>query len=146
MAKYPVGGISELSNRGNMENLLRSELLYTEVDSEVDLFEVRYLERELLYYQRDSNQIDQFEVVSIFIFTHWESYPYVNEQRIYPFFLYSILLFWIEHASKIHPSLRFRFNLHLQVVETSVRRSFFSSSQKFWKRLLRMNRLQLSGG
>ena len=44
-----------------MENLLRSELLYTEVDSEVDLFEVRYLERELLYYQRDSNQIDQFE-------------------------------------------------------------------------------------
>ena len=42
-----------------MENLLRSELLYTEVDSEVDLFEVRYLERELLYYQRDSNQIDR---------------------------------------------------------------------------------------
>ena len=141
--QYPVGGISELSNRGNMENLLRSELLYTEVDSEVDLCEVRYLERELLYYQRDSNQIDQFED-EVHIYLHpRESYPYVNEQRIYPFFLYSILLFWIEHASKIHPSLRFRFNLHLQI-RNKREEEFLRVLRSFGSALLRMNRLQLS--
>ena len=82
--QYPVGGISELSNRGNIENLLRSEFLYTEVDSEIDLFEACYLEKELLYYQRDSNQIDQFED-EVHIYVYLESYPYVNDQRIYPF-------------------------------------------------------------
>ena len=141
--QYPVGGISELSNRGNIENLLRSELLYTEVDSEIDLFEVRYLEKELLYYQRDSNQIDQFEdEVHIYVYPR-ESYPYVNDQRIYPFFLYSILLFWIEHASKIHSSLRFRFNLHVQT-RNKREEEFLKVLRSFAGAFLRMNRLKLS--
>ena len=80
--QYPVGGLSELSNKGNIENLLRSELLYTEVDGEIDLFEVRYLERELLYYERDSNQIEQFEE-EVHLFVHpRESYPYVDSLRV----------------------------------------------------------------
>ncbi len=141
--QYPVGGISELSNRGNIENLLRSELLYTEADNEIDLFEVRYLERELLYYQRDSNQIDQFED-EVHIYLHpRESYPYVDGQRIYPFFLYSILLFWIEHASKIHPSLRFIFNLHVQI-RNKREEEFLRVLRSFGGALLRMNRLKLS--
>ena len=140
--QYPVGGISEISNRGSVENLLRSELLYTEVDEEVDLFEVRYLERELLYYQRDSNQIEQFEE-EVHLFLHpRESYPYVDDQRVYPFFLYSVLLFWVEHASKIHPSLRFRFKVHIQN-RNKRDEEFIRVFKSFGSALLRMDRLEL---
>ncbi len=140
--QYPVGGLSELSNRGNIENLLRSELLYTEVDGEIDLFEVRYLERELLYYERDSNQIEQFEE-EVHLFVHpRESYPYVDSLRVYPFFLYSVLLFWIEHASKIHPGLRFRFNVHVQN-RNKRDEEFIRVLRSFGAALLRMDRLRL---
>ncbi|HAA55560.1 MAG TPA: hypothetical protein DCE42_12435 [Myxococcales bacterium] len=54
---YPTGGLSELTNRGSFENLVLSELVYIEDGPEVDLFEVRFVENELLYYLRDSGQL-----------------------------------------------------------------------------------------
>lgn len=139
---YPVGGISELSNRGSLENLLRSELIYSETDTEIDLFQVRYVEGELLYYQRDSNQIDQQEEeVHIFLYSR-EFYPYTSGSRIHPFFIYSILLFWVENASKVHPSLKFKFNLH--VLENGVRdKEFLSVLRSFGTALIKMDRLIL---
>ncbi len=50
---YPVGGFSSISNRGAMENLVTSELALMEDGPEVDLFDVRYAEGELLFYTRD---------------------------------------------------------------------------------------------
>lgn len=50
---YPQGGLDEISNRGSIENLVRTELVYVDKESEVDLFTMRYLENELLYYTRD---------------------------------------------------------------------------------------------
>jgi hypothetical protein len=54
---YPVGGFASLSTRGSIESLLHSQLAYMEPEGErPDLFDIKFLRDELLYYSRDSNQ------------------------------------------------------------------------------------------
>ena len=55
---YPVGGFASISNRGSIESLLHSQLAYMEPESAArpDLFDVKFLRDELLYYSRDENQ------------------------------------------------------------------------------------------
>jgi hypothetical protein len=53
---YPVGGFTSLSNRGSPESLLHSQLAYMETDERPDLFDIKFLRDELLYYARDDNQ------------------------------------------------------------------------------------------
>lgn len=54
---YPVGGFSSLSTRGSIESLLHSQLAYMERGGpRPDLFDIKYLRDELLYYARDENQ------------------------------------------------------------------------------------------
>ena len=50
---YPTGGLAGLTNRGSMENLVLSELVYIDRSMSIDLFDIRFLEGELLYYLRD---------------------------------------------------------------------------------------------
>ncbi|MSU77350.1 MAG: hypothetical protein EXS16_04550 [Gemmataceae bacterium] len=52
---YPVGGYSSLSTRGSIESLLHSQLVFMEKDDRPDLFDVKFLRDELLYYARDEN-------------------------------------------------------------------------------------------
>lgn len=66
-SEYPVGGFSSVSTSGSLENLVSSELIYMDPPSksagkapsggprraDVDLFDMRYVEGELLYYTRD---------------------------------------------------------------------------------------------
>ena len=54
---YPTGGFSSLSTSGSLENLVVSELIYMEEerDDNIDLFDLRYAEGELLYYTRDES-------------------------------------------------------------------------------------------
>jgi vWA domain found in the FtsH ternary systems/N-terminal helical region fused to the FtsH ternary system vWA domain len=56
---YPVGGYASLANRGSMESLLHSQLAFMEpagATGRPDLFDVKFLRDELLYYSRDENQ------------------------------------------------------------------------------------------
>lgn len=53
---YPVGGFSSLSTRGTVESLLHSQLAYMEKDNRPDLFDIKFLRDELLYYARDENE------------------------------------------------------------------------------------------
>jgi hypothetical protein len=53
---YPVGGYSSLSTRGSIESLLHSQLAYMEKEERPDLFDLKFLRNELLYYSRDENQ------------------------------------------------------------------------------------------
>jgi len=56
---YPVGGYASLANRGSMESLLHSQLAFMEpagTADRPDLFDVKFLRDELLYYSRDENQ------------------------------------------------------------------------------------------
>ncbi len=55
--RYPIGGFSSISTSGSLENLVTSELIYMEGadSSEVDLFDMRYVEGELLFYTRDES-------------------------------------------------------------------------------------------
>jgi hypothetical protein len=55
---YPTGGLAEIARQGSLENLVRSELVYLD-EGDPDLFTVRYLEGEMLYYQRDSGQLQR---------------------------------------------------------------------------------------
>ena len=50
---YPTGGLVGLTNRGSLENLVLSELVYIDRALKVDLFDLRLMEGELLYYLRD---------------------------------------------------------------------------------------------
>jgi hypothetical protein len=54
---YPVGGFTSISNRGSIESLLHSQLAYMEPKAdEPDLFDIKFLRDELLFYSRDENQ------------------------------------------------------------------------------------------
>jgi hypothetical protein len=53
---YPVGGFSSLSTRGSVESLLHSQLAFMERNARPDLFDIKFLRDELLYYARDENQ------------------------------------------------------------------------------------------
>ncbi|MBX2799975.1 MAG: hypothetical protein KTR31_20005 [Myxococcales bacterium] len=53
--RYPAGGFSALTTAGSPENLVASELVYMEDGDEIDLFDVRFAEGELLYYTRDES-------------------------------------------------------------------------------------------
>jgi len=52
---YPTGGFSAISTSGSIESLVSSELIYMEDTGEIDLFDVRYAEGELLFYTRDES-------------------------------------------------------------------------------------------
>lgn len=56
---YPVGGFSSISTQGSLENLVTSELIYMEEGDDPamrpDLFDIRFVESELLYYARDES-------------------------------------------------------------------------------------------
>jgi hypothetical protein len=54
-AAFPQGGFASVSNVGSLENLVTSELVYMEDEPSLDLFDVRYVEGELLYYTRDES-------------------------------------------------------------------------------------------
>ena len=52
---YPVGGFVSISTRGSIESLLHSQLAFMEDRDRPDLFDVKFLRDELLYYSRDEN-------------------------------------------------------------------------------------------
>ncbi|MEO1998991.1 MAG: hypothetical protein ABGZ17_27405 [Planctomycetaceae bacterium] len=54
-SRYPTGGLTALSNRGSIESLLQSQLIYMDegCDNRPDLFDIKWVRDELLYYTRD---------------------------------------------------------------------------------------------
>ncbi|MEM1350041.1 MAG: hypothetical protein AAGI01_15880, partial [Myxococcota bacterium] len=50
---FPTGGFSGLATRGSFENLVRSELIYMGEGKPVSLFDLRFVESELLFYMRN---------------------------------------------------------------------------------------------
>jgi hypothetical protein len=67
---YPVGGFSSISTVGSLENLVTSELIYMEQGDELrpDLFDVRFVEGELLYYARDESVAVRKKRALVFVF------------------------------------------------------------------------------
>jgi len=64
---YPVGGFSSISTRGSIESLLHSQLAYMETDERPDLFDMKFLRDELLYYSRDENQFFRRRRTFVFV-------------------------------------------------------------------------------
>lgn len=54
---YPTGGIGEITTKGSLENLVRSELVYRMHDGPIDLFALRWAEGDLLFYTRDAGSL-----------------------------------------------------------------------------------------
>lgn len=55
---FPIGGFSSMSTSGSFENLVTSELIYMDnsrVNNSTDIFDLRYVEGELLYFTRDES-------------------------------------------------------------------------------------------
>ncbi|MBC8288905.1 MAG: hypothetical protein H8E37_01175 [Planctomycetes bacterium] len=76
---YPIGGFTSISNRGSIESLLHSQLAYMEGDEaeRPDLFDIKFLRDELLYYSRDENQF--FRRRRTFVFA---LFPSLVETRV----------------------------------------------------------------
>lgn len=53
---YPVGGFASIATRGSIESLLHSQLAFMEPHERPDLFDIKFLRDELLYYSRDENR------------------------------------------------------------------------------------------
>jgi hypothetical protein len=67
--RYPIGGFSSIATFGSLENLVTSELIYMDENSDdVDLFDMRYVEGELLYYTRDESVFIRSRRVVTFVF------------------------------------------------------------------------------
>jgi hypothetical protein len=73
---YPVGGFSSLATRGSIESLLHSQLAYMESDRRPDLFDIKFLRDELLYYARDENQFRRRRRSFVFVL-----YPDLDQTR-----------------------------------------------------------------
>jgi hypothetical protein len=73
---YPVGGFTSLSTRGSIESLLHSQLAYMEEDERPDLFDIKFLRDELLYYARDENQFLRRRRTFVFVL-----YPDLDRTR-----------------------------------------------------------------
>lgn len=54
---YPTGGFSGLATRGSFENLVRSELVYMGEGAPISLFDLRFVESELLFYMRNDGMM-----------------------------------------------------------------------------------------
>ena len=56
-SRYPSGGLTSVSQRGTMESLLQSQLMYMSEEGEdrPDLFDIKWIRDELLYYSRDDS-------------------------------------------------------------------------------------------
>jgi hypothetical protein len=73
---YPVGGFSSLATRGSIESLLHSQLAYMETNERPDLFDIKFLRDELLYYARDENQFLRRRRTFVFVL-----YPDLEQTR-----------------------------------------------------------------
>lgn len=73
---YPVGGFTSLATRGSIESLLHSQLAYMEEDERPDLFDIKFLRDELLYYARDENQFLRRRRTFVFVL-----YPDLDQTR-----------------------------------------------------------------
>lgn len=66
---YPTGGFDAISTQGRFENLVRTEISYVGEGSGhggLDLFDLRYIEGELLYYTRDQSPLlDSVRTLSV---------------------------------------------------------------------------------
>ncbi len=67
---YPVGGFTSIANRGSIESLLHSQLAFMEPEGaeRPDLFDIKFLRDELLYYARDENQFYRRRQTFVFVF------------------------------------------------------------------------------
>jgi len=82
---YPTGGLAGLTNRGSFENLVLSELVYMESGQDIDLFDVRYLEGELLYYMRDAGLLRRKRRTIHIIYDLGEAFQTKSRGYKYPF-------------------------------------------------------------
>jgi hypothetical protein len=73
---YPVGGFTSLATRGSIESLLHSQLAYMEDNERPDLFDIKFLRDELLYYARDENQFLRRRRTFVFVL-----YPDLDQTR-----------------------------------------------------------------
>lgn len=76
---YPVGGFTSISTRGTIESLLHSQLAFMERDPQArpDLFDIKFLRDELLYYSRDENQFFRRRRTILFVL-----YPELRATRL----------------------------------------------------------------
>lgn len=112
---YPTGGITGLSNRGSFENLVMSELSYMDEGTrDVSLFDLRFVENELLFYLRDSGNLRRKRRTIHFVFDLGEliTTKAIGYDYQYSVLLHGLALRFIDDLFALFEldSLRFKFH------------------------------------
>jgi hypothetical protein len=139
---YPLGGYSQISTQGNLESLIPSELMYMDEKEALDLFTIRYVEKDLIYFHREMmssrrkkkglcffwNQYDDF---SNHLFFSPSGSFLAKESRTYKasLVIFSMILDLIKRLEKIFPQKKNIYQLHLST-------DFLSWEDTFIKLLL----------
>lgn len=55
--KYPIGGFAEITNNGELDNIVRTELVYCgeNISNNFDIFDLRLVQKEATFYTRDQS-------------------------------------------------------------------------------------------
>lgn len=55
--KYPIGGFAEITNNGELDNIVRTELVFCDekISSSFDIFDLRLIQKETTFYTRDQS-------------------------------------------------------------------------------------------
>lgn len=120
---FPMGGIAGISNKGTLNTILPSELLYSTIKDPVDLFQVKFVENDLLYYLRDQQQKDEFERKLKIKIKSRDQFPDPfgkTNFSMHPFFLFGIIVSWIKFLPKFIPAIHFFIDIEM---ETPTKRS-----------------------
>jgi len=143
--EYPVGGISEIATKGSFSNLLHSELIYSDIQApgtDLDMFDCRWLEQELLYYKRDTNQIEEHHMDVWIQIKSTNDYPSLHTAMTRPFFIFSLISFWVEYVPKVHQSYKFNFTVFYQTLSER-EEEFFRVLKTFMDSSTRLGKLEL---
>lgn len=112
---FPQGGLDEMANRGSFENLVQSQLAFVDKTEDIDLFSLRYVEGELLYYTRDDGQLLRRSRAIHIFFEMGEEYEfhYPGQPARLSILLRSFLNRFVEDLFSVFESDSLRIILHV---------------------------------
>lgn len=124
-----LGGYDSLSNKGEFSSLLTSELAYIDEAMEVDLFDYKYLEKQLMFFKREEGAVFRIKRNVTVIF---ELTPFVEHERhLGMCFGFSLAL-----AEKILEAF-FKDRVNIEFVFTGYKPSGMPKACEFFRHFLR---------
>lgn len=140
----PVGGIEGVTQTGRLEGVWVSELMWIGEPTPigVDLFDLRYVEGELLYQERDNRELDD-EVLPIRLQIRGRQFwPGLDRPALKPFVLFGGIGALMEEAARLHTPKRFFWDISIHL-EDEAQRELLPVFELHLKRYIDLRRARI---